>query len=163
MTNKWFLYVILAGLMFALSAGAVTRGDIPWQLESAGTVQEQTEDTQEAAPQYAKGYIRVSSATMGGWLPLPDEEDYVFPLRQTLMDGTEAVNLIHVTPEGYYMEASTCQNQDCVHQGEVTLSNREMRALGNMVICLPNQVYLELFSIEEILAAMEAVQDGASD
>ncbi len=163
MTNRWLIYVLVASLVFGLSAGAALRGDIPWRFETAEQPGERTEGTGDEAPKYAKGYIRVSSATVGGWLPLPDEEDYLFPLHQTLADGSETVNLIHVTPEGFYMEASTCSNQDCVHQGEVTLSNRSMRVLENMVICLPNQVYLELFSTEEILASLGAEQGGASD
>lgn len=102
---------------------------------------------------YAAGYVRVTSPTRNGWLPLPAEEDYVVPLRQLREDGTEAVNTIHLTPTGVYMESATCENQDCVHQGEVTLDNISSRILGNMIICLPNQVVLELYSAEELLAA----------
>ena len=102
---------------------------------------------------YAAGYVRVTSPTRSGWLPLPAEEDYVVPLRQLREDGTEAVNTIHLTPAGVYMESATCENQDCVHQGEVTLDNISSRILGNMIICLPNQVVLELYSAEELLAA----------
>ena len=86
------------------------------------------------------------------WLPLPEEEDYTFPIRQVREDGTEELNLLHVTPEGFYMESSTCENQDCVEQGLVTLENRSERILGGWVICLPNLVYLELYTPEEILA-----------
>lgn len=106
-----------------------------------------------AAP--ARGYVLVTTGTQAGWLPLPDEDEgeYVFPLTQILPDGTESENLIHVTADGVYMEDSTCANHDCVEQGEVTLDNREERILGNMIICLPNQVILQLFTPEEIMAS----------
>jgi hypothetical protein len=59
------------------------------------------------------------------------------------------------------MESATCENQDCVHQGEVTLENKNARVLENLIICLPNQVYLELYSTEELLA-LSAGQEGGS-
>ena len=65
--------------------------------------------------------------------------------------GTETENVVHLTPEGVYMESSTCEGHDCVLQGEVTLENRKDRILGNMIICLPNQVCLQLFTPDEIL------------
>ena len=75
-----------------------------------------------------------------------------------MSDGTEAVNTIHLTPEGVYMEDSTCQGHDCVQQGEVTLDNRNERILGNMIICLPNQVTLQLYTPEELLEMMKGQQ-----
>ena len=53
------------------------------------------------------------------------------------------------------MEDSTCANHDCIDQGIVTLENRKERILGNMIICLPNQVCLQLYTPEEILALYE--------
>ncbi len=108
---------------------------------------------EEETVTYAKGYVRVLSPTQSGWLPLPEEEPYIFPLRQMREDGTITVNNICVTPNGVYMESSTCENQDCVHQGMVTLDNMDQRILENMIICLPNQVYLELYSTEQLLGA----------
>ena len=49
------------------------------------------------------------------------------------------------------MEKSTCENQDCVNQGLVTLENRDARVLYNMIVCLPNQVMLELYTYDEIM------------
>ena len=98
------------------------------------------------------GYVRVSTAVEAGWLPLPLEEDTTFPLVQRMPDGSETLNLIHLTPNGVYMEDATCENHDCMGQGEVTLDNIPERVLGNMIICLPNQVVLELFTPEETLA-----------
>lgn len=106
------------------------------------------EDAQQALP---AGYVMVSTATQSGWLPLPTEGESVFPLSQVLPDGTQALNVIHLTPDGVYMEDSTCKNHDCVGQGEVTLENISERILGNMIICLPNQVTLQLYTPEELL------------
>lgn len=114
-------------------------------------------DAPDATPQPAKGYVLVRTATQMGWLPLPEEGEVSYPLKQVLPDGTEAVNVIHLTPDGVYMEDSTCENHDCVGQGEVTLENRDERILSNMIICLPNQVILELYTPEEVL---EMVQGG---
>lgn len=99
------------------------------------------------------GFVRVTTATETGWLPLPltEEEAYSYPLIQILSDGTRTENLIHLFPDGVYMESSTCSNQNCVHEGTVTLENRSERVLGNAILCLPNQVSLELFSLEEVL------------
>ena len=108
-------------------------------------------DGVEPTPQPAAGYVLVSTATQSGWLPLPEEGEITYPLRQVLPDGTESENLIHLTPEGVYMEDSTCKGHDCVEQGMVTLDNRNERILGNMIVCLPNQVVLQLYTPEELL------------
>ncbi len=109
----------------------------------------------QEAPSPASAYVLVTTATGRGWLPLPEEGEQSFPLTQVLPDGTEAVNVIHLTPTGVYMEDSTCENHDCVQQGEVTLENRGDRILGNMIICLPNQVVLALYTPEEVLELVQ--------
>jgi len=43
-----------------------------------------------------------------------------------------------------YMAFSTCENQNCVNQGEMTPDNIASRALSNWIICLPNRVTVEL-------------------
>ena len=114
------------------------------------------------SPRPAKGYILVTTGSQQGFLPLPEEEDYLFPLIQTQEDGTTWENVIHVTPEGFYMESSNCEGHDCMEEGEVTLQNRENRILWNMVVCLPHQITLELLTPDEILAMMgeNQHQDG---
>ena len=108
-------------------------------------------DSDPAKTSPAPGYVLVTTATQAGWLPLPKEGEYSYDLKQVLPDGTEAVNTLHLSPEGVVMEDSTCANHDCVQQGEVTLENKKDRILGNMIICLPNQVTLQLFTPEEVL------------
>ena len=119
--------------------------------EPTVTAQPQATEEPTDSPKPAKGYVLVTTATQSGWLPLPEEGEVSYPLRQLLPNGTEAVNTIHLTPEGVYMEDSTCEGHDCVQQGEVTLDNRTERILGNMIICLPNQVTLQLYTPEELL------------
>ena len=109
-----------------------------------------------ATPRPARAYVLVSTATQMGFLPLPDEGEYSYHLKQILPDGTPAENVIHLTPDGVWMEESTCENHDCIDQGHVTLDNRADRVLGNMIICLPNQVTLQLLTPEEILEMTQA-------
>ena len=100
------------------------------------------------------GYVLVQLSYSGGLLPLPQEGEYTKTIRQTMDDGSEYVNVIHVTPTGFWMEKSNCEGQDCVDEGEVTLENRQERILGKMVICLPHQLMLYLITREEAVSLL---------
>ena len=150
---KRMLLCLLAGLLLVtVQAGAEPT------TEPTETAQPGATETPEETPKPARGYVLVATATQSGWLPLPEAGEASYPIHQLLPDGTEAVNTIHLTPEGVYMEDSTCEGHDCVQQGLVTLENREERILGNMIICLPNQVTLQLFTPEELLEMMKGQQ-----
>ena len=97
----------------------------------------------------AIAYVLVRLTDYAGLLPLPQEGEYIKTVRQLLTDGSEYVNVLHVTPEGFWMEESNCEGHDCINEGEVTLSNREERALWNMVICLPHRLSAELITRAE--------------
>ena len=84
--------------------------------------------------------------------PVPLVEDGEYVIDQP--DGRQ--NVVHTTANGAVMHFSTCDNQSCVQQGEVTLQNRDDRVLMNMIICLPNEVILEVLTPAE--AGMEAAQ-----
>ena len=102
----------------------------------------------------ARAYLLVSvNGTTYQPLPLSTEGDY------TVTQANGAENVIHVTSEGVSMKSSTCDNQDCVKQGEVTLANKDERILSNMIICLPNQVVLELYTPEELLELLYPQQE----
>lgn len=73
--------------------------------------------------------------------------------RYTISRG-DFVNIIEVTPESICMAESSCDNQDCVEQGTVSLDNKDERVLQNMIICLPNEVVLELYTYEEVEALL---------
>ena len=77
-------------------------------------------------------------------IPLTRETSYTLTRKDI-----GAVNVVHVTPDSVFMESSTCEGHDCVKQGTVSLENRSQRVLGNMIICLPNKVSLELYTPEE--------------
>ena len=89
--------------------------------------------------------------------------DYAFSVTLHQTDGTETTNVIHITADGVYMQESTCDNQDCVEQGTVTLANRDERALYNMIVCLPNNVMIELYTPEELVALFTTTDSTSSD
>ena len=102
----------------------------------------------------SSGYVLVRLQDSAGLLPLPQEGEYSKTIRQVMADGSEMVNVVHVTPEGFRMEKSDCEGQDCVGEGEVTMANREERILGNAVICLPHRLTLYLITREEAEAML---------
>ena len=93
----------------------------------------------------APGYVYISASGEGRWFALPESE----PGTITVKDG-EKVNVIRLTSNGVMMESSTCDNQDCIYQGTVTLENMDERTLQNKIICIPNEVILELYTYEEL-------------
>ncbi len=92
----------------------------------------------------AKSYLLI---TVGDVVfePYPLLEERDIPIAQ--VDGKQ--NVVHISLNAFHMLSATCSNQECVHQGEVTLQNRDQRLLFNQVVCLPNQVMLELLTYEE--------------
>lgn len=58
------------------------------------------------------------------------------------------VNVVEVSDHGAVMLSSTCDNQLCVHMGEVTVDNWEYRPNQAFIICLPNRVSVELVVVE---------------
>lgn len=82
------------------------------------------------------------------YAPIPLDDEHVLTLDQ----GDGIVNVIHAKPDSVWMESATCENQDCVDQGVVTVENRKTRLLGNMIICLPNLVQVELYTGDELRA-----------
>ncbi len=99
----------------------------------------------------AAAYVLVSDPEPVRLLPLPAEGEYTETLSRTLEDGTEWINTVHLTPEGFWMEEANCKGQDCIGEGTVTLTNREERILGNAVVCLPHELLLELLTREEAM------------
>ena len=93
-----------------------------------------------------KAYLRLQiGQDVWPLIPLTDGGEY--EIRQ--MDSG-ARNVVRTTQEGAVMHFSTCDNQNCVQQGEATLTNRDLRAMGNLIVCLPNQVVVELLDTEEV-------------
>ena len=150
--KDWLIIVI--ALLLALGLFVLTRSGIrlgmPGEKDPTRVLKEinppANGDAKEGAPQ---AYLVV---TVGDtkYSPLPIYREAVYQLHQS--DGRD--NVVHVTHDSVYMESANCDNQDCVKQGTVNLINKEARVLGNMIICLPNQVVLELMTPEE--AGVEA-------
>ena len=119
--------------------------------EKTEIMQEQPFLVQITEEDPAIAYVLIRMPDPVGLLPLPTEGEYTRAIRQTMADGSEAINVLHLTPEGFWMEEANCEGQDCVGEGMVTLDNREERVLWNMVICLPHQLVAELITREEAL------------
>ena len=104
----------------------------------------------------AEAYLKVQVGSMV-FEPVPLTEERDIELIQK--DGK--TNVVRVTRDSIVMHSANCDNQDCVHQGLVSLQNRDKRVLQNMIICLPNQVVLELLDAEEAQADWESVYGQA--
>lgn len=96
------------------------------------------------------GYVYITAGGEARWFALPAEESKL-EITRTAQDGTEIFNVVNLSPEGVFVESASCDNQDCVEQGLVTLENKETRVLRNLIVCLPNEVSVELYSAEEVM------------
>ena len=110
----------------------------------------------------APGYVFINAGNEGRWFQLPENEDTI-TLRRTMEDGTEMVNEIKLTNNSMWMASSTCDNQDCVDQGVVSFENKDDRILMNFIICLPNQVSIELYTRDEMAALLAAAEAEAAN
>ena len=107
-----------------------------------------------AEPAQEKAYLVVS--VQGNlYEPMPLEGEGSFTIKQ----DEHTTNTVHVTPDSIWMEHSSCENQDCVDQGTVSLANMKDRVLYNMIICLPNEVVLELHTPETLQSVFGFVQE----
>jgi hypothetical protein len=113
----------------------------------------ETTDTEGLDSLNADAYLVVSVAGMM-YEPIPLVEEGRYSIRRG-----DLVNVIEVTPTSIKMHESSCDNQDCVEQGTVSLENYKQRVLQNMIICLPNEVVLELYTTEELAQLMLSMLD----
>ncbi len=91
------------------------------------------------APDTATGTARI---LVGNYLykEVSLDEDQVIEIDQ----GNGIINHVEVKDGAIDMLDSSCPDQQCVGQGEITRENYEERILRNWIICLPNQVTIEL-------------------
>ena len=92
-----------------------------------------------------RGYVVITVAGRQYGDPIPMERDKIITIKQ---DNGE-INKIHITPEYVVMESSTCENQDCIGEGEVNVNTYKDRILSTYIICLPNQVTIEMVPADE--------------
>ena len=128
-------------------------------VEEPSTGETDEPDEREMAYEPPEAYLLVQVRDTV-YQPIPLLKEGEFTIRQP--EG-EMENTVHITRRGFWMVSSTCDNQDCVHQGEASLDNMDSRVLGGMVICLPNQVSLELISPAqaEAMIAQAAAAEAA--
>ena len=143
--------VVLILAVWGISRLVDTTPDTLPELPSAGQETAAPGQTQSpAAGAMPLGYVLVQANGEGKWIPLPttDEDLYISITRQ---DDPGVSNTLRLMKNGFVMDSSTCDNQDCVLQGEVTLENKAERVLMHMVICLPHNVSAELYATEELM------------
>ncbi|MBR3108147.1 MAG: hypothetical protein IKH30_13370 [Clostridia bacterium] len=112
----------------------------PLPTETVQAVEAETTEAPVARyEELAKGYLFIIlEDRIWGIEPLGEEHDV------TVDQGNGVVNVIHLQKDGFYMQSSTCDNQLCVSEGTVTLTNWQERILGPCVYCLPHNLQLEL-------------------
>lgn len=120
-------------------------------------------------PAAFKATLILSGQTQAAELPIADsylrikqdkEYYHLIPLisAQDLTINQEGgkVNVIHIDKDLAYMKSANCPNQDCVHQGTISLSNYQRLFIHQTVVCLPHKLSLELIPREDALRLMEA-------
>lgn len=75
---------------------------------------------------------------------LYSQEELLLERDITISQPDGKTNILHLMENGFYMKESTCLTQQCIQQGQVTVDNYHMRALGTRVICAHNEVQVEL-------------------
>ena len=99
-----------------------------------------------AAPKTeVRGYVVITIDGRRYGEPIPMDRDKIITVRQS----DQKINRVHITPDSVRMASSTCENQDCVGQGVITLENYKTRILSTYIICLPNGVQVEMVPVEE--------------
>ncbi len=153
---------LVIGVMLFLSLGLIlaARFLLPGTERSQEEIVQQIEELSQfsplptAAPEETRGPTENQNGGKGQeteaylYIIVNGRISAIYPIGEegdvTLDQGNGKVNVVHVTENGFYMASSTCDNQLCVQQGEVTIDNYQRRILGASVLCLPNNVDLEL-------------------
>ena len=92
-----------------------------------------------------RGHVVITVAGRQYGDPIPMDRDKIITVKQE----NGAINRIHITPEYVEMESSTCENQDCIGEGEVNVNTYKDRILSTYIIYLPNQVTIEMVPADE--------------
>lgn len=135
--KKRDVIIIVAVLAVALVGMAAVRF---WP--ASAPVADDPAATATAAPR-----VRVYVGNAGtAYKELSLDEDQVLEIDQ----GSGVVNHVEVKDGVVRMQDSTCADKLCVGQGDMSADNVSDRVLGNLIICLPNQVMLELVTDGEV-------------
>ena len=116
-----------------------TEAPAPVQTEAISIADVSPKPEAQPQKQSVPGYLFIIlEGRVWGIEALGEERDV------TVDQGSGVVNVIHLKKDGFYMASSTCDNQLCVGEGTVTLTNWQQRILGPCVYCLPHNLQLEL-------------------
>lgn len=80
--------------------------------------------------------IKVDGQEIGTY---PLMEDREIPLHTDY-----GYNLIVIQDGAVFVREADCGNQDCVQQGAMSLNNYTQRFLGNLILCLPHKLEIQL-------------------
>ena len=61
-----------------------------------------------------------------------------------VIERNNMYNEIKVSPQSVMMYDSNCDNKNCIHQGEIIPDSMSMRIMDGWIVCLPNQVSIEV-------------------
>ena len=136
----------------------VSATDVP----SGDSVATASDAQESSAVLTGSGYVYIQAAGEGRWFELPAEESKL-EITRTASDGSEIFNIINLSLDGVFVESASCDNQDCEEQGVVTMENREERVLRNLIVCLPNEVSVELYSAEELMLMLQDAQQQSQE
>lgn len=153
--NLWIILAAVAVIAAVFVLAMTMQPAATISDEQLGDLPQATDETSETDEAQAYLLVTVNGLT---YQPIPLKGEGQFSITQ---GETGMVNTVHVTPTSVWMADSTCDNQDCVEQGVVSLDTMNDRVLGNMIICLPHQVTLELYTAEE-MAALLASMEGTT-
>lgn len=156
LTLTLLLCLLLAGCS-ASTPAAEDPTEVPAESTEAPAVSQAPEEAAAQAAEPARAYLIVTVAG-AVYEPIPLYEAGRYNIRRG-----DYVNVVEVTEDSIKMAESTCDNQDCVEQGMVSLENKSQRVLQNMIICLPNDVALELYTYEEMLAVVQGYAGGQAE
>ena len=56
----------------------------------------------------------------------------------------DKITLIVIQDGAVFVREADCGNQDCVQQGAMSLDNYTQRFLGNLILCLPHKLEIQL-------------------
>lgn len=145
------LWIILAVAVAGLALFAVSRLIKPGVALSDRKPLALTAETGGAAGELpeADSYLRIKQGQdYYSLVPLLGPDEIII----TQAGGWE--NVIRIDKDSVKMHSANCPNQDCVRQGEMTLSNINVRVFQKWITCLPHQLSLELLTRDEALALL---------
>lgn len=115
-------------------------------------------DDETIAKLEAWGLVRAESylvVWMGDYFqPVPLLEEFDGQQLRITLSETDYV-VVGVGKNYFNMDESSCPDQVCITEGEVTLENRETRLLSSYIICMPNGIVLEMRSAQEMLDLLD--------